>query len=344
MDLSQLPSSLSRLRKVDKKAMALERKEYWNNFFNKYAEISEKDEDELSIDEIDDPWRVSDSSSMIGLEDKPVTYSSKIFQDWVRDHEDEIDELTTIAGPVGEDEEELGEDIDEDDESEDHEDMEDCSDECEQVPINQENDILEMTDSGDECNVDCYENDDNSDCCDIDSDLGLSRIFPRSLQLMKEITPVKQDPNHGEKQMFSPKLASKLSTPVKRYLSPSKKSLFSPKLASRKGTPVKGNISITENAQFSPKLASSRNQSLLQSRLDESTLSNLTCQSCGNDTDYSIDMGIKDEVFECDDCALSVHPDCEEDCQLCKQVASKINKRWSLKRNYLQNGAANITT
>ena len=35
---------------------------------------------------------MSDSNSMIGIDDKPVTYSSKIFQDWVKDHEDEIDE------------------------------------------------------------------------------------------------------------------------------------------------------------------------------------------------------------------------------------------------------------
>jgi len=334
MDLSQLPGSLTRLRKVDKKAIAMERKEYWNSLFNKYAEISEKDEDEVSIDEIDDPWRVSDSNSMIGIDDKPVTYSSKIFQDWVKDHEDEIDELTTIAGPVGKDEEELGEDIDVDDE-EDQEEMEDCSDESEQLP-NQEFDILEMTDSDDESNEDC--NDENS-YCDIDSDLGLSRILP--LSLIKQVTPVKENPNLNlsKKQMFSPKLASKLSTPVKRYLSPNEKSLFSPKLASRKVTPLKGNISISENSQFSPKLASSRNKSLLQSRLDESTLSNsnLTCQSCGNNTDYSIDMGINvnDDVFECDDCVLSVHPDCEEDCELCKQVASKIDERWSLKKAYL---------
>ena len=113
--------------------------------------------------------------------------------------------MTTIAGPVGEDEEELGEDIDVDDE-EDQEEMEDCSDESEQLP-NQEFDILEMTDSDDESNEDC--NDENS-YCDIDSDLGLSRILPRSLSLIKQVTPVKENPNLSKKQMFSPKLASKL--------------------------------------------------------------------------------------------------------------------------------------
>ena len=49
----------------------IEREEDWNNMFKKYAEVSKKDESNITISEIDDPLRLSDSSSMIGLGDKP---------------------------------------------------------------------------------------------------------------------------------------------------------------------------------------------------------------------------------------------------------------------------------
>ena len=49
--------------------------------------------------------------------------ASRTVRKWVRDHEDEIDELTTIAGPIGVDEEEIGDEIDEESSSE--EDLED---------------------------------------------------------------------------------------------------------------------------------------------------------------------------------------------------------------------------
>merc|ERR1719210_3041553 len=38
---------------------------------------------------------------------------------------------------------------------------------------------------------------------------------------------------------------------------------------------------------------------------------NLSCISCGNHTNYSRAMGFKQDNFECDDCMLGIHPDCQ---------------------------------
>lgn len=62
-------------------------------------------------------------------------------------------------------------------------------------------------------------------------------------------------------------------------------------------TPIKKNPSFVEKFRHSPKLASSFNNSVQTPRKSELSL-NLSCLSCGNQTDYSTDMGIIEKQFE----------------------------------------------
>ena len=81
--------------------------------------------------------------------------------------------------------------------------------------------------------------------------------------------------------------------------------------------------------------------------------SSLVCEVCSLETEYSRDMGIEEEeeekfevshfyrysvisphlcfLFQCDNCLLNIHQDCEEDCQLCRDIASKVDTRRNLK-------------
>ena len=76
MDLSLLPSSCSKLNKIDKTAIENDRKEFWDLFYKKvklvvllffawfqstnvqYEEIGETDKEEERIQDIDDPMKV----------------------------------------------------------------------------------------------------------------------------------------------------------------------------------------------------------------------------------------------------------------------------------------------
>ena len=195
--------------------------------------------------------------------------------------------VTTIAGPIGMDEEELGEELDDNsDDEEEYEtiDDDDCSEECRnsQDCCSENDEIDETNEATDESS---------------DEDFVVAHTLPSTLKNVSIITPSKN------------KSQTSFITPVK-------------------------NSSLRDKPIFSPKLSSSMNGSLLKSRLEETVGSNLTCHSCGTDTDYSVDMGVldRDDKFECDDCVLAVHPDCEVECQLCRDVAKKVEHRWSLRK------------
>ena len=57
------------------------------------------------------------------------------------------------------------------------------------------------------------------------------------------------------------------------------------------------------------------------------------------DTEYSINMGVQEEEekFQCDECLLAIHPDCEEECSVCRHTAEKVEARWALKDIFLEN-------
>ena len=52
------------------------------------------------------------------------------------------------------------------------------------------------------------------------------------------------------------------------------------------------------------------------------------------DTEYSINMGVQEEEeekFQCDECLLAIHPDCEEECSVCRHTAQWVEARWALR-------------
>ena len=80
---------------------------------------------------------------------------------------------------------------------------------------------------------------------------------------------------------------------------------------------------------LSPKVLLSRNASLVDESVNNSSM---VCEACSMETEYSRDMGIeKEEKFECDNCLLNIHKDCEKECQLCKDIAGKVDTRRKLR-------------
>ena len=150
--------------------------------------------------------------------------------------------VTTIAGPLGEDEEEIGEERDQDMSSEEeYDDYETIEGEIDQLCSEKPDQHL------------MYESDHDGEgqliSEESDSDLDLLRSLPRQLRISQTMTPIKK--NH----------------------------------------------SLIEKFRHSPKLASSFNNSVLTPRKSELSM-NLSCLSCGNQTDYSTDMGITEKLFE----------------------------------------------
>ena len=146
--------------------------------------------------------------------------------------------VTTIAGPLREDEEDIEGEMDHDISSEEDEDYETSEGEIVSEKPNQDL-MYEKTNVGEG----------ESEDSESDSDLGLLQSLPRQLQISQSMTPIKK--NH----------------------------------------------SFIEKFRHSPKLASSFNHSVLTPRKSDLSM-NLSCLSCGNQTDYSIDMGIREKEFE----------------------------------------------
>jgi len=109
--LNSLPRG--KIRGLDSEALIKERKGYWDTFFMKYEERqSEVEDQEKEVEIIDfDEKSTLDmiSDKIVGL---PVQRTTKEFY---KKHADDIEELTTIAGPPASDEEDITED-DSDDE------------------------------------------------------------------------------------------------------------------------------------------------------------------------------------------------------------------------------------
>jgi len=278
MDLTRLPVSLNKVRSADKAGIEKDRKQFWDRLFEKYERLSEMETEEETIDQIDQPIRVLKREKTYRSLCRDVP-GSKTFRKWVADHGEEIDELTTIAGPLGEDEEEIGEDMD-NDMSSDSEEDEDYK------TVYGENGDDQLSDDNHDQNQTEHAGDVELISEDSDSDLGLLQSsIPRQLRISQSMTPIKK--NH----------------------------------------------SFVEKFRNSPKLASSFNNLVLTPRKSEMSM-DLSCLSCGTQTDYSVDMGVSEKQFECDDCLLSIHPDCMEECKLCKNVAEEVESRWIKKRNF----------
>ena len=114
MDLNQLPGSLDKISQRDLQHIETERRRFWERFFLKIEESYDSADDTEAIEEIDEPIRVQERERRAPrFTELP---SSKTFRRWCRDNGEYLDELTTIAGPPAEDEEDIGEEILEEDE------------------------------------------------------------------------------------------------------------------------------------------------------------------------------------------------------------------------------------
>ena len=203
MDLNQLPGSLDKISKQELQQIQTDRRTFWERFFLKIEEAYDSEDDTEAIEEIDEPQQVQDRQQRV--QRICQVPSSKTFRRWCRDHGDYFEELSTIAGPPAEDEEEIGEEILEEDEEEGLEEDEKGS---------EEEDIEETW-------------------------------------------------------------------------------------------------SQTEEEEMA-----------------EEVEAKLCCTRCCRQTSYEPDITEDEERFSCDLCLLSFHPDCEADCDLCRQIAGKVEERW----------------
>ena len=274
--------------------------------------------------------------------------TSQSFRRWVREHEDEIDEckcdsyisrwsalidfisVTTIAGPLREDEEEIGEEFDEDEPSSDEDETIDDEDEIghEEVPGHQEDSPTSLS-SPSKFFAEDEESDSDIEVTGVTYIAKDLKITNKSLAPGKLHSPRKAKSPNKNSTVFaededsdsdieitgvtyipkSLKITNKLLTPVKKN-SPMKSktpnknlSLSTPLKNTSFSTPSKNGSFLTpsKNTSFrekfmSPKVSSSiGNKSLLTPKKNESSLLNLTCESCGNDTEYSINMGVQEE-------------------------------------------------
>ena len=206
MDLWKLPGGLCKLSQQDRKEIETDRKRFWKSFFQKIEDSYDPAGATEAIHEIDDPSKVDGRRDVVCQ--FPVV--SKTIQRWIRDHEDYIDELTTIAGPPAEDEEDIGEEILE------------GEDEEEEENGNVEDDIEESFSQTEE---------ESGDEEAMEEDEGQERIW---------------------------------------------------------------------------------------------------CSSCQQATVYSPDVTQDEETFQCDVCLLGTHYTCQEECQLCRDIAAKVERRWEL--------------
>ena len=213
MDLSRLPGNLCKISKKTLRDIEKERIVFWEKFFKNIEESYDADGTTEGIHEIDDPNKVSKRGGAF-CEEMPV---SETVRRWFREHEDYIEELTTIAGPPAEDEEDIGEEI------------------------------MEENESGEEENGNEEDN--------------IGETYSQT-----------EDEDLGEND--------------------------------------------------TPETVSD----------EEQEMEKLDCVSCGKKTIYSLDV-IEDEEelyhFRCDKCLLGLHPECEVECQFCKDIAAKVERRWA---------------
>jgi len=104
MDLSNLPKD--QVQGLDRNLVESDRKNYWEQFFKKYEELGAECASTVGLEDIDKPDVVAEG--LRGVKRRNLEFPvSRTVRKWVEEHEDEIDELATIAGPPSVDEEEI---------------------------------------------------------------------------------------------------------------------------------------------------------------------------------------------------------------------------------------------
>lgn len=114
---------------LDRNQVENDRKKYWDQFFEKYEELGAECTSTVGLEDIDKPDVVAEG--LRGVKRRNLEFPvSKTLRTWVEQHEDEIDELTTIAGPPSVDEEEISQEEYESD----SDDLADLIDDRENIP------------------------------------------------------------------------------------------------------------------------------------------------------------------------------------------------------------------
>lgn len=127
MDLSNLPRD--QVPDLDRNQVENERKKYWDQFFEKYEKLGAECASTVGLDDIDKPDVVEEGLRGVKRRNLELPVS-KTLRTWIEEHEDEIDELTTIAGPPSVDEEEISQEEYESD----SDDLADLIDDRENIP------------------------------------------------------------------------------------------------------------------------------------------------------------------------------------------------------------------
>ena len=216
--------------------------------------------------------------------------------------------VTTIAGPLREDEEEIGEEFDEDEPSSDEDETIDDEDEIghEEVPGHQEDSPTSLS-SPSKFFAEDEESDSDIEVTGVTYIAKDLKITNKSLAPGKLHSPRKAKSPNKNSTVFaededsdsdieitgvtyipkSLKITNKLLTPVKKN-SPMKSKTPNKNLSL--STPLK-NTSLSTPSKNGSFLTPSKNTSFREKFMSP----NLTCESCGNDTEYSINMGVQEE-------------------------------------------------
>merc|ERR1719397_1600525 len=248
MDLYKLPGTFCKISKKDLREIETDREKFWNRFFLRIEESFNLSGDSVAIHEIDDPRRVDErAGSCCEL------YNSINFQRWIRDHEDYIDELTTIAGSPAEDEEEI------EDEEETEEDVEEISDD------NESADQVNMED-----NIDIEEEE----------------------VIEEEVEEISNDEESADED--------DMENSIDECYSQTDEDLDE--------NDIQDASEVSEDGS------------------DEK----ISCCQCDKTTIYCADITEDEEEFQCDFCLLGTHADCEVDCDECRDIAAKVERRWQV--------------
>jgi len=197
MDLRAIPGD--QIQGLDRNQVENDRKKFWEKFFEKHEQLGAEDTTSVAITEIDMPELVE--KNLRGVKRKNLKLPvSKTLKKWVKEHADEIDELTTIAGPPSVDEEEISEEEDEESDC-----LEDLIDDKENTPPH----VEEYLPSSPPSSPSSSPHHSLLDPSDSDSELLLyAPSLPTSKRSIFAPLSISENLNFVEKLTFSPKLSS----------------------------------------------------------------------------------------------------------------------------------------
>jgi len=288
---------------LDTAQMEKERKDMWRNLFQKYENLSqtEKDEEEYFVEDIDKPENVSKI-----FQDGSFSVKANItLRQYIEDHADELDEISTIVGPPASDEEILS----------------DFSDE----------EILEVEDDS-SYNTSVHdlhlESMPDLNTSESDNDSNNDKVISNSENnniLVKY--DVYNTDDSDEDILYAPLPPPKVRKKTPEESVSDDQGSFSK--GSGKSTCECEIISVEAQNKFNNGDGSPTIEHNLGTEESNHPNDNLVCCNCNNATFYEALEDTESE-FICDDCLIGDHRECiEEECETCKEVGKLIEERWN---------------